>query len=304
MFKPMSVCVLCIVFVGPQAFGAPRPFPDGQSAIDQQSEIDKKSPEPHVTEGRVKINLPSLDMTVAQANKIPLDLHGFAVSRIMEEWKFSEPGIEGESIAEPEELPLERAADGSTYVNFIPLRLGKLQLRILVDFEDGGFDDDSVEVNVNRLPDRPPTRVILSDPVVRVDFTRKAGTLHIDFSPDANTEYLIPVAFYRGVASPIPLIPTPNSVQSQISYTIIPRKNQAPPIAFDKLTGKVEAVRVGQALVKVTLESRFAYACVDVMKDVHEFNERSNCESFLPPGLTEPIDEPLYMNKPVTPQPH
>jgi len=254
-------------------------------------------PEAHWEEGRVKVKLATLDMAIAQANKIPLDLHGFSASRITADWSFSNPLIESQVIAQPEELPLQHAEDGSPYVNFVPIRLGKLQLRILVAFKDGNFSSDSVEVNVDRLPDQAPSRLILSDPKVRIDFTRKAGTLHLDLSPGSNDELLVPVAFYSGITSPIPLNPIPSTILDDIAFTVIPRRNQPSPIAFNPSTGEVKAVRIGQALVRATLRGKSAYACVDVMKDVREFNERSNCSDFLPPGLTEPIDEPMQEPK-------
>jgi hypothetical protein len=40
---------------------------------------------------------------------------------------------------------------------------------------------------------------------------------------------------------------------------------------------------------------------VDVMRDANEWKERSNCTDFLPPDLTEPIDEPLQLPQPVQP---
>lgn len=254
-------------------------------------------PEPHVEEGRVKIDLDTQEMTVAQANRVSLNLHGYAVSRIMAGWKFLNPTIESEVIAEPQELTLQHAEDGSTYVDFVPIRLGNLQLRIYVAFKDGGFDTDSVEVNVDRLPQQAPQRLILSDPAVRIDFKRKAGTLHLALSAHSSAELLVPVAFYNGIDSPIPLTPIPAALLKDIVFTVVTRRDQRSPIAFSPSTGEVKAVMVGQALVKATLDGKSAYSCVDVMPRGDDWNTRSNCNDFLPPGLTEPIDEPMQEPK-------
>jgi hypothetical protein len=255
----------------------------------------------HETRGRVKIKLPTWpgpEMTLAQANKIPLDLHGFAVTRIVVEWRFYELLREGQAGGVSEEVPLQQESDGSTYVNFVPVRVGKLNFGILVDFADGGFDEDRLQVNVDRLPDQPPDRLILS---LGTDSTRRAGTLAFDLSPQSNRRLLTPVAFYKGISSPIPLIPAPSPIQSRLSYTIIPRKNQASPIVFDPNTGEVKAERLGQALLKVTLDNHAAYACMDVMQDVRKSIQRSNCSDFLPPDLAEPIDKSTYFEKRAAP---
>jgi len=299
MFKATFICVLVLsVFSVCELASAAAPKSSANGAGQQGSAVGNDvQMEPHVEEGRVKINLGTQQMTVAQDNKVPLDLHGYAVSRIVGSWKFSEPYIESQVIAEPENLTLQHAEDGSAYVNFVPIRLGKLQLRIYVAFKDGGFDTDSVEVNVDRLPEQAPQRFILSDPAVRIDFKRKAGTLHLALSAHSPAELLIPVAFYQGINSPIPFNPIPATLLNDIVFTVVTRRNQRSPIAFNPSTGEVKAVMVGQALVKATLNGKSAYACVDVMPRADDWNQRSNCNDFLPPGLTEPLDEPLQEPK-------
>ncbi len=64
---------------------------------------------------------------------------------------------------------------------------------------------------------------------------------------------------------------------------------------FPKGSPQVKAVRVGTALIKATLDGRTAYACADVSKDAREFAERSDCNDFLPPRMSEEINEPLHM---------
>lgn len=283
----------------PAAKPQPGPSQQGGSGPSQAPAAGKAPQNWHVTEGRVKIKLSTTEMTAAQANKIPLDLHGFDVGRVVVEWQL--PEREGQYAPESEEAPLQRESDGNAYVNFVPVRLGKLKLRIMVDFVDGGIDHDRLEVNVNRLPDQPPARLILS---LGTDFTRRAGTLALDFSPLYHRLIVAPVAFYKGVDSPIPLIPAPSQIQNQLSYTIIPRKNQASPIVFDPETGEVRSERLGQALLKVTLDNHSAYACMDVMRDTSEFIQRSNCSDFLPPDLTEPIDKPFYTERRAAPPAH
>jgi len=301
VFKATSVlvCVMCILCAYHPSLAASEPSQQGGIGPGQAPAAGKAAQNWHVTEGRVKAKLPTTEMTVAQANKIPLDLHGLEVSRILVEWQV--PEREGQYAPESEEAPLQRESDGSAYVNFVPVRLGKLKLRIMVDFTDGGVDQDRLEVNVDRLPDQPPDRFILS---LAADFTRRAGTLALDFSPHYHHVFVTPVVFYKGVDSPIPLIPAPSQIQDQLSYTVIPRNSQASPIAFDPKTGEVTAERLGQALLKVTMDGQTAYACMDVMRDTGEFVQHSNCSDFLPSDVTEPIDKPFYIEKRPAPPAH
>lgn len=265
---------------------------------------EKSLPEPHWEEGRVKITLPSLEMTVAQPNAIPLDLHGFEARRVSVGWKFSEPGLEGVSIEDPTEVTLQHTPDGTAFVQFVPVRMGSLQLTVNVDFKDGGASNDAVEVNVDRLPGASPQRLILSDTTARVDYRRKAGTMHFDLSPDSKVRTIAAVAFYPGIGQPIPLNPMPEPVRSDVVFTVITKSNLPSPILLDPATGQVKAVRVGKALIKATLDGRTAYACADVSKDAREFAERSNCNDFLPPGMSEGINEPLHIPPPVQPRAH
>jgi hypothetical protein len=287
------VCVMSTFWAYHPPLAASQPFQQESSGPGQASAAQNALRNWHVTEGRVKAKLPATEMTLAQANKIPIDLHGFPVIQILALWRPSEPGV----AEEWQELPLQHESDDRAYVNFVPTRLGKLELRILVAFADGGVDQDKLEVNVGRLPDQPPTRFFLA---TRTGLTTRAGTLRVDLT-GLNKEILIPVAFYKGVASPIRLIPAPGQIQSQLSYTIIPRKNQPEPIVLDPQTGVVRGTRPGQALVKATFGNQSAYACIDVRQDTDGINHFGNCSDFLPTDLKEPIDEPLYGEPPVAP---
>jgi hypothetical protein len=263
---------------------------------------EKSTAEPHWEEGRVKITLPTPEMTVAQPNAIPLDLHGFDVSRVAAGWKFSEPGLEGMSIAEPADVGLQHSPDGTPFIQFVPVRVGLLQLNIQVDFKDGGADADTIEINVDHLPEIAPHRLILSDTTARVDYRRKAGTMHFDLSPDSRVRTIAVVAFYPGVSQPVPLNPMPAPIRNDVVFTVITKNNRPSPIELEPVTGAVTAVRVGQAIIKATLGGKSAYACADVSKDAREFAERSNCNDFLPRGMSESIDEPLQMPQPVQPR--
>ena len=154
--KAIYIWVLCFVF----GYARPSSAQQEAGASRQATTGAQTSPEPHVTEGRLKINLHSQEMTVAVDNQIPLDLHGYSVRGVMLGWEFAQPGIEGSSVVEPAVVPLQHSPEGSAYVDFIPIRLGKIRLRILVSFQDGGFDDGSVDLNVDHSTARPCSRSV------------------------------------------------------------------------------------------------------------------------------------------------
>jgi len=288
--------ILCLTF----AQGPVSATSAGSSAPGQGSAHVAAKPEPRVVEGRVTIKLESRELTVGQYNKIPLDLHGYPVERITGDFG---PTAEMEYPPDPDSgvLYLKRDSVGGTYVEVLPTRMGKFPLRLHFGFADGGLEAETVEVEVDRIRDDAPRRFILSDPMAVINFTKKAGTLHFALSPQPIKELLIPVAFYHGVHPAIPLYPIPGAIRDEIAVTVIPRKNQEPPVVYDLPTGEVKAVRLGQALIKVTLRGKSAYACIDVMQHADVWNERSNCNDFLPPDLSEPIDGPSQMAEPEHP---
>lgn len=245
---------------------------------------------------RVKIELKTPDMKLAQDNQVPLNLQGNAVLSVSARWTpYSQAGVLDPGFEDSGAVPLHHAQDGSTYVDVVPTKLGKLRLGLLFTFGDCVLGNTYADVSVH-LPDRDPARLILADPAVTVDYTRKAGTLHLDLSPQFSKELLTLVAFYKGVDYPVPI-----TTGHDVVFSVIPRKNQPSPIVYDASTGEVKALKFGQALIKATLRGKSAYACVDVMRDAREFMQRSNCNDFLPPDLTETIDEPMQMPEPVQP---
>jgi hypothetical protein len=259
---------------------------------------DCKLPEPRWVDGLVKINLPSPDLIVGRPNKIPLILRGREVRQVTTYWEFSEESMEGRSIADAENVIVLYAQDRAAYVNFTPIRFGKQRFSVLIFFGDGSVNRDTVEVNVDRIPDRDPMGMIISD-FHDLQYGGKAGTVHLDLSPQSNQTILLPAAFY---GTWVPLVPRPSDLRNDIVFTIIPRKNEEPPFEFDPASGQVKAVKLGQALLKATIGGRSAYDCIDVMSDAREYPQRSNCDDFLPPDLHEPID-PVHTANPIRPLP-
>jgi hypothetical protein len=275
---------------GPSAIAVAQVAADARGAGHEIASGAQPAPFEDDGDSRVKIALKSPEMKLAQENRVPLNLQGHAVRSVGARWtQYSqtgvlEPGSEGFALA-----PLRHAEDGSAYVDVVPTKLGKLRLGLLLEFGDCILGNSFADVSVH-LPDRDPERLILADTTVRVDYTRKAGTLHL--SAQSLKEFLTPVAFYKGVDYPVPI-----TVGDEVAFAVIPRKNQAPPVTYDRSTGEIKTVRPGQALIKATLRGRSAYACVDVMQEGADFSQRSNCNDFLPADLTEPIDEPQQMPK-------
>ena len=100
------------------------------------------------------------------------------------------------------------------------------------------------------------------------------------------------------------LNPIPAALLNEVVFTVIPRKGQSSPIEFTPATGEIKPVKPGQVLVKATLRGKAAYACVDVMSVADDWNARTTCMDFLPPGVNGmTIDDPMEIPKPVEPPP-
>lgn len=293
----LVILLLGVAFAHQPVFATPSQSASQPEKCQKEGSPCANLPEPYFVDGMFKIKPPAPDMTVARANKISLDLPRKEIRHVDLEWQYSEPGVDGDTVRDSEAVVLEYAADRTPYVNFTPSRLGKVRLRVMILFGDGAVSDDSVEANVDRLPDRPPMAFVISM-LGYWNTGRRFGTFHLDLSPQFNHETLVPAAFYGPW---VPLISIPAAVRNEMSFTVITRPNEEPPFAFDLETGELKAVKLGQALLKVTLRNKSAYACVDVGSDAREFAQHSNCNDFLPADVKGPLDPPLEMPKPVQP---
>jgi hypothetical protein len=239
----------------------------------------QSKPEPHVVAGRVQISSVTQPLKLAEPNPISIQSNGETITSVVAEWlyyvnKTTVPEKEGRKT-----LPVTYDSNGSASVNVAPLKLGKVQLFLLVSFADGGFEPKTIDLQVGPS-ERPPEKLVITPGGGENRWSYPV--ISLDLSDAHRTTYLDPYAVYKNLARPIELRP------SEVSFKII-----APPgggaAEIDSSTGIVAAKYLGQVLLETTFAGVSVLTCIDVMKNVSG-GRRSSCEDLLPPGRSLPPD--------------
>jgi hypothetical protein len=148
--------------------------------------------------------------------------------------------VEGEQTPE-----LLHHADGSTYVNIVPMRLGKLTIRFTADFADGGYASQSVNFEVGPSKVAPAALGLSSGAGLYMDTTHPSPA------------YLLPTAFYYGLRWEIPVPP-------RYATFKVEDADGGPVVKIDPTTGRVTPLRLGDAMVETSYLGVTMRNCVRV----------------------------------------
>lgn len=231
-------------------------------------------------EGRLQIPPLVHPLKLEQANEIPILLHGYKVFGADLSWSYYAYGysIPSEGFGS-KDITVQFHDDGSAYVNFIPERLGKVQLSISACFEDGGMDDAEIDAEVV-YPDRKPEKLYIISR--QSDDDRPFGTIDLDLSKAFRTERIFPKARYYGASH---LVPIP---VKDVSFKLITAPDSDPPISLDEKTGQITALHVGHALIQTTFQDLTVLTCVAVWENANFTGEGTVCAELVPEGMTPP----------------
>lgn len=190
------------------------------------------------TTDRVQANLPEKSVEVAQPVRIPLKLHGPAVTAI---YVIQD---DGNSILENRQqhtaigngpARVIAADEAGKTIEITPLQVGHLHLELTVEFLDGAEEVENYVINVM------PTSTGLKN------FTLHQGlkvlTLNHAKKSEMNGRFLEPEAYYNGLDYPIDLRRNLSDIQIAIDQ---PQTN--PVISIDG-EGEIHALRSGRAVI-------------------------------------------------------
>jgi hypothetical protein len=246
-----------------------------ENAAESKTSKTKTSAEasvkPFGADFRVDVIAPSKPVFLAEENEIELQVHAPGLSSVWIEQKrelseetFYEMNIAGGS----KELPILHHADGSAYINVIPMRLGKLEIRFLGSFKDGGVFSKSVILDV-QPPERSPKKLLLED----MNLNSGMRILLMDRNP--GSQWLTIHAIYDKVKEPIRIDP------QAVTFNI--RSNDATPPFDLSQTGIFTPHRVGHALVEATYGGLTSLVCV-VVQPAMNVENHDNCKELYQPG--------------------
>jgi hypothetical protein len=243
-------------------------------------------PVPHVVVGRVQIPAINHPLKLAEPNQISIQSGGQSVTSVRARWFYYVHNILSPSGEDDVVLPVSYGSNDVASVSVTPLKLGKLQLMLFVYFADGGFERNTIDVQVVQPEGQPERLIIASGGTYGTD----RPVIYLDVSDEHRKKDVDPAAIYKNVTKPVPL----NA--SDVTFKWI---NPTGAAEIDPSTGIVTARHVGQALLETSFGGVSTLTCIDVMENVGG-GRRSRCEELLPPGRKLP---PSLMELDSTPPP-
>jgi hypothetical protein len=222
----------------------------GQPAVQVQTPSKAASEEPFPADERLEIPAIHSTLRVAEPNEIPVVIHGSGLKAIL-----SDQRIAGADAMDPygmeggDQTPeLLHHADGSTCIKIVPIRLGKLTIRLTATFADHGIADQSVSVDVGPSKVAPAALGLLPGLL--------PNGLFIDRT-QPSPSYLSPVAYYYGLKAPIP-------IPVQFVTFDAGTAGNPPVVQIDPATGKVTPLRTGDALLETRYAGAAMHTCIQV----------------------------------------
>jgi hypothetical protein len=236
---------------------------------------------PFIANDRVQLLPIDHSLKVAEPNEIPLRVSNPNVKSVVVNWGVYKRGIlRPESAWEPKspEYSLLPSVTGASFIHFTPTEIGKLNISILVFFQDGGFarKDEDVEAV---LPDRSPEKLIFPKN------TRSTWNANWMYAIVDHAVWLDTVVYYPGFDQPIHLPAT------DIVFHVLNEPGREP-LQLDSSTGTIKPVAAGRALVQADFAGLTTFVCVRVFAS-NPGGPWDDCHDLLPPGESLPPEEPL-----------
>jgi hypothetical protein len=229
-----------------------------------------------VANGRIELAT-SAPLRAGEPNELTLVLHGPPIGCIrIEETAFGGPV--GETS---HNVPIRRRSDGSQYVLFAPVRMGKVGVRLMAQFPDGGFSRLDGEVDVEPS-DREPAALIMRLGGVPYD----TDLLHLDLNDpkwrsENNWERLYPAAYYLDSKQPVYI--------SKEYLHLAVKQPDGQPVVELREDGGIRPLRLGDALLVATFGKTTREICIQVRTSV-QVGDDSRCGELRTPPPVLPLD--------------
>lgn len=212
---------------------------------------------------RLHINPPGNDLQLASSNDIPVQMTSDAVLQVIVDWKDAH-GHTPDGSEEKQGI-INYGADGQAIISVHPPVLGQATLTIRVDFKDGRYAVDTVDVNVV-LPKRKAKTFEVTDGRER----QTISALQMDLDQN-RIKRLGGVATYSGYKYPVAI------EGAELKFNVKPESGQSP-IDVDPRTGLVTAKSEGKAMVDVRFGGQDRRVCVVVSKEAGDAGS-ANCSA-------------------------
>jgi hypothetical protein len=216
-----------------------------------------------LVKGRVQVEAPREALRLGEANAINVRVEGPALLRLSTHQERENTIVEDSDQA----ATLEKRADGSTYVELKPMAPGQIGIVFFAVFADGGYERDTVQAEVKATA--PPETVEISGPAAF------RGVVHMNLSRVGRGAIIGLKASYAGLSKPVFLRTSDAKMQVQFD-------EGEPAIRFDAATGKIEALRIGHALIAANVDGTTGSICISVEEG--QYYQPADCSELEPGG--------------------
>jgi hypothetical protein len=265
--KLLPLLPLCVCLAGAAVLSS--------TSVAQQNAaaLPKVTPPPDSlpAHGRVVLQAPKHPLRLGEENQLDLVLRGPKPTLIEVCQSQMDPSAGVNVIIDHSDqiVPLEHRADGSSYVNVIPVRLGKVEFQANVEFADGGIEPEEVAAQV--IAPHAPVKLKVS-----VGSWNMQTPAYMDLSTEWRKQYLSTQAIYAGVGQLL------NIPAKDVQFHVTMDRG-LPAIRFDPATGEIDALQLGHALIEASYGGLAQTTCVLVTEKVDPFDS-SRCEELRPGG--------------------
>ena len=229
-----------------------------------------------VADGRIELTT-SAPLKAGEPNELTLVLHGPPIGCI---W-IEETVLGGPVNETGHHASIHRRSDGSQYVLFVPVRMGKVGVRLMAQFPDGGGANLNGEVDVEPS-DREPAALImrLGGGASDTDLLR-FGLDDPKWRSENNWEYLYPAAYYLDSKPPVELS------NEYVHFAV--KQPDGQPVVELREDGGIRPLRLGDALLVATFGKATREVCIQVRASAW-MGDNSRCGELRSPPPVAPLD--------------
>ncbi|WP_263416048.1 hypothetical protein [Terriglobus albidus] len=234
-----------------------------------------KRPIPFSAPGRLDVAAPAHNLKLAEENEITFRPRVAGLTEVeTEQLRYVTERNSSVTLPfRPEggwaKVPLLYHPDGSASIKVTPRLLGRLALRIVARFPDGGVTNSEIMLNVEP-PNRSPEKLTVGDsPWVRTFLGPKEPVRFLPIS-----------AIYKNVKEEVTINP------AFASFHVRSENNASPAIAIDPARGMIKPLGAGEALVETSFGGWTNLTCVIVKENRESSFRNEGCKLMLRPGET------------------
>jgi hypothetical protein len=233
------------------------------------------------TNDRITISEPNAPVTLGRVAQMQVKNTGPGLKMLSISQQIRDHYGDWHDVDEGEQLAdLPPGGTGNFNFSIVPVRLGKVQLRIVGIAADGEFSLQEFKIDVIPPPDGP-TAIVVGFGGIIPDM-RNIHTIGVPLVlNDSRPGHLYPDAFFDGVLRPVP-------IDIRNTNFTVRTSGGGEVISIDRDTGVVHPINPGNALIEASYGGLTKFVCVVVqMHSGWMSQDQARCTNLLGPNETD-----------------